>query len=361
MPDRTTNTSSAGLDIQKFLAELEVPFPPSQVHWRVMNTSSDKKRGQIVPYADPRAYTDRLNALFSPQGWTRTYCVETMNNITRVNKGEAIITGKVLVTCTVTIAGLGSHSGTGEEWADDPNGMTAADAQAFKRACTVFGLGRYFYDFVAPWVDLDQYRQPLKTPALPAWTIPENWRRGMRPPHKNGNASAPANASGGHNGSGNGASRSAASHAQTSGAKPANGASSGNGQAAGSRSNGDSNGKNGAGMSSDSDLDALIARMEAVVGTGLYLHILREHGRVNQPKLIRDAAVKQKVLRVRESAARGFARLEAVKQRLDPSTVSTLLAKLQAPPLNQIADMKTLEQVVLGLEDLAGPNQNHAA
>jgi hypothetical protein len=346
MPDHTPNLPSAGLDTQKLLAELEVPFPPEQVHWRVMNTSNDKKRGQIVPYADPRAYTDRLNALFSPQGWTRTYRVETMNNITRVSKGEAIITGKVLVTCTVTIAGVGSHSGTGEEWADDPNGMTAADAQAFKRACTVFGLGRYFYDFVAPWVDLDQHRQPVKTPALPAWAVPENWRRGMRPPHKNGN--------------GNGAPRPAPSHAQAAGVKPANGAS-GNGQAAGSPSNGHGNRNKGAGASGDNDLDACIVRMEAVVGPGLYRHILREHGRVNQPKLIRDAAVKQKVLRVLESAARGFARLQAVTQRLDPNTVSTLLAKLQAPPLNQIADMKTLEQVVFGLEELAGPNQNHAA
>jgi len=33
---------------------------------------------------------------------------------------------------------------TGEEWADDENGMTSADAQAFKRACSCFGLGRYF-------------------------------------------------------------------------------------------------------------------------------------------------------------------------------------------------------------------------
>jgi hypothetical protein len=350
MPNNDNSTPPEGLDIRNVLAELEVPFPPNQVQWRVMNTSTDKKRGQIVPYADPRAYTDRLNALFSPQGWTRTYRVETMNNITRVNKGETIVSGKVLVTCTVTIVGLGSHSGTGEEWADDPNGMTAADAQAFKRACAVFGLGRYFYDFVPPWVDLDQHRQPVKTPALPAWAIPDKWRKGMRPPHGNGGGN-------GHNGNGNGASP----QARSSGAKPANGASHGNGQAAGSPSNGDSNRKNGAGMSSDSDLDARIARMEAVVGTGLYLHILREHGRVNQPKLIRDAAVKQKVLRVLESAARGFARLEAVRQRLDPNTVSALLTKLQAPPLNQISDMKTLEQIVFGLEDLASPNQNHAA
>src|SRR5512146_391808 len=217
MPDLTANPSSAGLNTHKLLAELEVPFPPDQVQWRVMNTSSDKKRGQIVPYADPRAYTDRLNALVSPLGWTRTYRVETMNNITRVNKGETIVTGKVLVTCIVTIAGLGSHSGTGEEWADDPNGMTAADAQAFKRACAVFGLGRYFYDFVPPWVDLDQYRQPVKTPALPGWATPENWRKGVRPPHMNGNSN-------GHNGNGNGAGKAVSSQARSSGSKPANGA-----------------------------------------------------------------------------------------------------------------------------------------
>jgi hypothetical protein len=146
MPTEATTTSSSGLDVNKLLSELEVPFSPDQVRWRVTNTTNDRKRGQIVPYADSRAYTDRLNALFTPHGWTREYKVETMTNITRVKKGESIISGKVLVTCTVTILGIGSHSGTGEEWADDDNGMTSADAQAFKRACSCFGLGRYFYD-----------------------------------------------------------------------------------------------------------------------------------------------------------------------------------------------------------------------
>ena len=88
----------------------------------------------IVPYADPRAYTDRLNALFSPQGWTREYKVETMNNITRIKKRESLLSGKVLVACTVTIIGLWSHSGTGEAWADDDTGMTSADAHSCFRA-----------------------------------------------------------------------------------------------------------------------------------------------------------------------------------------------------------------------------------
>jgi len=51
----------------------------------------------------------------------------------------------VLVTCELTIFGLGSHSATGEEWADNDNAGTAAEAQAFKRACSCFGLGRYLY------------------------------------------------------------------------------------------------------------------------------------------------------------------------------------------------------------------------
>ena len=132
MPAKDINTSMPGLDVQEILRELEVPFSPDQVQWRVTVTANDRKRGQMVPYADPRAYTDRLNALLSPQGWTRDYRLETMSNITRIKKGESILSGKVLVTCTVTISGLWSHSGTGEAWADDDNGMTSADAQAFK-------------------------------------------------------------------------------------------------------------------------------------------------------------------------------------------------------------------------------------
>ncbi len=268
------------------MAELEIPFPPEQVRWRVTNTSNDKKRGQVVPYADPRAYTDRLNALFTPQGWTREYKVETMGNITRMKKGESIVSGKVLVTCTVTISGIGSHSGTGEEWADDDNGMTSADAQAFKRACSCFGLGRYFYDFPAFWVDLDQNRQPTRAPILSAWALPENWRKGMRPSGRNGNgsAAAPSNGSNGQS--------------QTNGSNSPE--ASGNGRPLVGSGNGSASKAYG------DDLDARILCMEQRVGAALYRNILREYGRVNQPKLIRDAAVKRKVLQILESAVRGF-------------------------------------------------------
>jgi hypothetical protein len=350
MPTQGTNASVAGPDVKELLAELEVPFSPDQVQWRVTNTTNDKKRGQVIPYADPRAYTDRLNALFTPQGWTREYKVETMSNITRIKKGESILSGKVLVTCTVTIIGLWSHSGTGEEWADDDNGMTSADAQAFKRACSCFGLGRYFYDIPPIWVDLDQHRQPVRPPAISGWALPENWRKGMRPPGKNGNGEANASNLGiGSNGGSNG------NHGQAPKSRSRSTDSGGNSHAQTARSNGSAN------CGSGDDLDARILGLEKAVGTALFKGILREYGRVNQPKLIRDPATKRRVLGMLESVVRGIDRLDAVTKRLDPNTVKALLEKLQAPPLNEIADIKTLQNIVLGLEELAGPKHHHAA
>ena len=52
------------------------PFDPGEIKWRVTATSNQQgkngpvKRGQLVAYADQRAYTDRLNEIFGEWGWT---------------------------------------------------------------------------------------------------------------------------------------------------------------------------------------------------------------------------------------------------------------------------------------------------
>lgn len=156
------------------LVRLEEPFASKEVKWLVAVTSRDGRKGRVTPYADPRAYTDRLNQIFTASGWTREFSVHTVSPITRMKKDTRIQTGKVLVTCVVAIPGVGTHSGSGEEWADDENAMTSAEAQAFKRACSCFGLGRYFYNFAEMWVDLDEYKHPRELPTLPSWALPEN-------------------------------------------------------------------------------------------------------------------------------------------------------------------------------------------
>ena len=112
---------------------------------------------------------------------------------------------------------------------------------------------------------------------------------------------------------------------------------------------------------SDDEFDQRILGMEKAVGTAFYRNILREYGRVNQPTLIRDAAVKRKVLQMLESVTRGIDRLEAVMNRVDPNTVQALLTKLQVSSLGQIADIKTLQKVVFELEEFTGSNPPHAA
>jgi hypothetical protein len=372
MSNQTAPAVGSGLDVKWLFAELEVPFPPDQVLWRVTNTSNDKKRGQVVPYADQRAYSDRLNALLTPQGWTREYKVETLNNITRQRKNDAVLTGKVLITAAVTIFGVGSHSGTGEEWADDDNAMTSAEAQAFKRACSCFGLGRYFYDLDPVWVDIDQYRQPTKTPILGGWALPENWRKGMRPGRTKAAESPDGSAA--EDGS-RSASNTPGPRAPQAKQRPASGAvqgpangsvqqpASGNGKANGSDrpTNGNvsgsrPNGKAATAVNNAKDeggaLDQQIRQLEGKVGRKLYLGILREHGRSNKPELVREIASKKKILSVLESASRGLRRMEAALDKVPEAQVSLLLTKIQAPALNEIGNMQTLTAVVQGLEGM---------
>ena len=170
--------------------QLAEPFDPSEIKWRVTHTTQDGSRGAIIAFADPRAYTDRLNHIFTPTGWTRTYDVSTVSAVSRMKRDKVIQSGKVLVTCTLTIQGLGCHAGSSEDWADEPNAMTKSEAQAFKRACTCFGLGRYLYNFAEMWVPLNEHRQPLQLLTLPQWALPKpgaaagksNAASGPRPP-----------------------------------------------------------------------------------------------------------------------------------------------------------------------------------
>lgn len=189
MDGLATATGVSTARLEEIRRQLLDPFDPAEIKWRVTATSTQNgrsgtvKRGQLVAYADQRAYTDRLNEIFGEWGWTRTYNVQVAQNFERVArhgaKGEkqSTICAKVVVVSTVTVNGLGSHTGVGEEWADDENSATRAEAQAFKRACACFGLGRYLYDLDKVWEDLDQYNRPVREPNLPEWAVPAHLRR----------------------------------------------------------------------------------------------------------------------------------------------------------------------------------------
>src|SRR5438105_15241184 len=296
--------------IKEFVAELEVPFTPSVIEWRITNTTkaNGPLRGQVIPYADQRAYTDRLNALFSPAGWTRKYTVHTSANFQRNNDDKVV--AKVFVTCELTIFGLGSHSATGGGWADDDNAGTAAEAQAFKRACACFGLGRYLYCFTGTWVDLDDRKRPKTVPQLAGWASPEGWLQGRRP-GREGNSTL----------------------------SERTGASTGD-----SRQNGNAATAETGAMIRD------IERMEQVVGKRMYRGLLKALARVWNPKDIRDPALQQKVLAHMQAADRGLRRAEAARDKTGLAAFAGVLQRLNLSSLDQVDNLKTLQEIVVALE-----------
>ena len=290
--------------VKELVAALEVPFDPSQIEWRVMNTTKNGQpmRGQVVPYADQRAYTDRLNALFTPAGWTRKYRIHTSANFER-SKDQKIV-AKVLVTCELTIFGLGSHSATGEEWADNDNAGTAAEAQSFKRACACFGLGRYLYYCTGKWVDLDDHKRPRSVPQLFGWATPAGWLQGLRP-----------NGSAGSNG--------------TTNAPKAH--------------------------SSEAGSVAEIEAMAVPLGRGLYRGILRDLARVWNPREIEDVSVQRRVLEHMRCADRGLMRLKAALEKTGPNALMPLLQSLGLASLERVDNLEILKRIVLDLESAAKP------
>ncbi len=302
--------TNATQSLNGVLQALAIPFDLAVVQWRVTEWSDDGRRGLMLPYADPRAYSDRLNDLFTPAGWSRKYTVQASAPVQRSKRGPA---AKILVTCEVTIACIGSNSGTGEDWSDKENALTGAEAQAFKRALSLFGLGRYLYDLDGEWVELDPHGLPTKIPKLPRWATPNGWLAGLRPkPRRNRHAVVRANGRTGNN--------EPPSH------DPSH-------ETTGHRQN----------------LVRAIEAMESKMGKRLYRGLLKKVAQAWNPQQIQETTVLEKVFAQMQGAERGMARLEAAQARLAPETVRRIISSLNAPPA-KLEDLQTLHTLVVALE-----------
>jgi hypothetical protein len=259
-----------------------------------MRTSADGRSGVILPFADPRAYTDRLNNLFTPSGWTREYTISTVPSLCRMERGKSIVTSKVLVATAVTINRLGSHTGTGEEWADRENAVTAADAQAFKRACSCFGLGRYLYRFEETWVHLNQRGEPVAIPVLPAWALPP------------GETMQPSNS-----------------------------------QAVDVRG------------PVDHRLTAEIENFRSTLGESIYAEILRRSGHSATARTIPNAERQKQTIEKMQAAARGFERLRQLAEMAGDAQFFAVAEHFKIASVTELPSLAALKQLVEDLESLA--------
>jgi hypothetical protein len=279
---------------EKLFAQLEAPFDPALVKWRVMRPFDYGRSGVILPFADPRAYTDRLNELFTPSGWTREYTISTVPSLCRMERGKAIVTSKVLIATAVTITRLGSHTGTGEEWADRENAVTAADAQAFKRACSCFGLGRYLYRFGETRVRLNSRGEPMAIPTLPEWALPP----GMTVAQANGPA-------------------------------------------------GDTRGP------VDQRLTAEIEGFRGTLGEPIYAEILRRAGHSHDARTIPNAERQKQTIANMKAAARGFERLRNLAELAGDAQFFAVAERFKIASITELPSLAALKQLVEDLESLA--------
>ncbi len=147
------------ITLDLLVEHLRAPFPPTEIKFL---PKSPVQRGDAwiclaLPYADKRAYEDRLNALV-PGRWSTPA-------MTPLVAGNKLVIPVTLVICEIAHTDVGeafltSLSRKGEP-REEENAATEAYSQAFRRACAQVGLGRYLYDLPKAWVPYDPQKRAI--------------------------------------------------------------------------------------------------------------------------------------------------------------------------------------------------------
>ena len=123
-------------DAQK--AQLEYPFPVEDIEFRVLRTNKAKTEGYIAAYVDSRAIQRRLDKVVGWENWQNDFDVT-----------QSAPNGEPTFVCKLSI-----YSTEKGEWLTKSNGAGTTDIEpikgglssAFKRAASMWGIGRYLYD-----------------------------------------------------------------------------------------------------------------------------------------------------------------------------------------------------------------------
>jgi hypothetical protein len=178
---------------------LAEPFDPEDVFWLPQNVNYDDKTAIAAAYADKRAYSDRMDSVLGKPFWQAECGTPIIAPFTKIIKAkydwkkkddngnklllepERTIHGtKVFVVARVSVffgpdLGWIWKESTGAADTDDENAITTAEAQAFKRACSLWGPGKYFYTLPKITAPYDNKKRSWKEgyePQVPDWAIP---------------------------------------------------------------------------------------------------------------------------------------------------------------------------------------------
>jgi len=149
LPDPPASKPARPTSLAEAAPWLLRPFAKTDIALKPTALTKDRTRALATPHADMRAYFVRLDKICGVENWSHT--------ITLSERGAV---------CALTIFGV-TKSATGDYPTDrsDENAATSAEAQAFKRACAAFGLGRYLYSLPQIWAAYDEQKKQIIDPA----------------------------------------------------------------------------------------------------------------------------------------------------------------------------------------------------
>ena len=83
----------------------------------------------------------------------------------------------------------------------------------------------------------------------------------------------------------------------------------------------------------------------------MYRGLLKRIARVWNPREIQDAGLQRQVLAHMQAAERGFRRAETARDKAGLANFAGILGSLKLSSLDQVDNLKTLQQIVVALEE----------
>lgn len=130
------------MNYEEIIRRLREPFNGREIEWKIQVTSQDKQRGMAVAYMDARAVQKRLDETVGPFNWKNVYSLWHENS---------------------QICGISIFYDERKEWVTKFDGAENSDfepikgglSDSFKRAASVWGIGRYLYEMEGVWVEIE--------------------------------------------------------------------------------------------------------------------------------------------------------------------------------------------------------------
>lgn len=152
--------------VRKFLGK---PFASKDIQWRLGTVRGDQ--GLAFAYMDSRAVRDRLDDLIEADlgvsAWDNSFRVFTSGSVSGI-------------ISSITLTLDDGRTVTREDGASftDFEPVKGGLSDAFKRAGSMFGIGRYLYDLPRKWVSVEMRgKTPVmaQIPKLPVWALPKGY------------------------------------------------------------------------------------------------------------------------------------------------------------------------------------------